>query len=141
MAPHWKCGSGQPVAGSNPALSATHAAVVTRPLVLGIVPVELATFRFPDDEPWAGEEGVVIAHAIRHVEGVVLFDTGFGFGSADLDARYHPVPRPIDVALADVGIATDDVIAIVNCHLHADHAGQNGRFPGVATYVQPAELE
>ena len=23
MAPHWKCGSGQPVAGSNPALSAT----------------------------------------------------------------------------------------------------------------------
>jgi hypothetical protein len=28
MAPHWKCGSGQPVAGSNPALSATtHAAI------------------------------------------------------------------------------------------------------------------
>jgi hypothetical protein len=25
MAPHWKCGSGQPVAGSNPALSATSA--------------------------------------------------------------------------------------------------------------------
>jgi hypothetical protein len=25
MAPHWKCGSGQPVAGSNPALSATAA--------------------------------------------------------------------------------------------------------------------
>ena len=25
MAPHWKCGSGQPVAGSNPALSATFA--------------------------------------------------------------------------------------------------------------------
>jgi hypothetical protein len=25
MAPHWKCGSGQPVAGSNPALSATYA--------------------------------------------------------------------------------------------------------------------
>src|SRR6266568_5143405 len=24
MAPHWKCGSGQPVAGSNPALSATY---------------------------------------------------------------------------------------------------------------------
>ena len=25
MAPHWKCGSGQPVAGSNPALSASYA--------------------------------------------------------------------------------------------------------------------
>ena len=25
MAPHWKCGSGQPVAGSNPALSAIYA--------------------------------------------------------------------------------------------------------------------
>src|SRR5207253_2513627 len=26
MAPHWKCGSGQPVAGSNPALSAKSSA-------------------------------------------------------------------------------------------------------------------
>ena len=25
MAPHWKCGSGQPIEGSNPALSAIHA--------------------------------------------------------------------------------------------------------------------
>ena len=31
MAPHWKCGSGQPVAGSNPALSATYARAPERP--------------------------------------------------------------------------------------------------------------
>ncbi len=31
MAPHWKCGSGQPVAGSNPALSATLAPGVDGP--------------------------------------------------------------------------------------------------------------
>ena len=34
MAPHWKCGSGQPVAGSNPALSASNA---TRPDAHGCV--------------------------------------------------------------------------------------------------------
>ena len=30
MAPHWKCGSGQPVAGSNPALSANLGWIVQR---------------------------------------------------------------------------------------------------------------
>ena len=30
MAPHWKCGSGQPVGGSNPPLSATAPGAIVR---------------------------------------------------------------------------------------------------------------
>ena len=99
MAPHWKCGSGQPVAGSNPALSATaprwrpwpRCACAPRSRTLrcarsgartppcqgpsiptGVViradahddvirprssPLEIGTFRFPANEPLAGEAG------------------------------------------------------------------------------------
>ena len=137
MAPHWKCGLGQPVAGSNPALSATPArrrradacvvACAPRSRTFGCArsgarrrlrldgPRRVRSgwdaeaprrcdrdrdrggpdggFRFAADEPWRGEVGVVIAYAIRHRAGIVLFDTGFGFGNAELDAHYHPVRR------------------------------------------------
>ena len=102
--------------------------------------MELATFRFPEPE-LAGREGVVMGYAVRHPGGVLLFDTGFGFGDPELDATYHPRPRRIHDALAEVGIHPDDVSAIVNCHLHVDHAGQNGAFPGVPIHVQPAEWD
>jgi N-acyl homoserine lactone hydrolase len=105
-----------------------------------IMPLEMADFRFPDPE-LAGRRGVVMAYAIRHREGILLFDTGFGFGNAELDAAYHPSARRIDDALAALGIALDDVGVLVNCHLHADHAGQNSAFPGIPIYVQPAEWE
>jgi hypothetical protein len=52
-----------------------------------ILPIDISTFRFAVDEPYAGEPGVVVAYAVRHADGVVLFDTGFGFGNAELDAR------------------------------------------------------
>ena len=32
-----------------------------------------------------------------------------------------------------------DVTGLINCHLHADHSGQNAAFPGIPTWVQPAE--
>jgi len=102
--------------------------------------MELATFRFPDPE-LAGRRGVVMGYAVRHSGGVLLFDTGFGFGDKELDETYHPVTRRIEDALKDVGVAKDEVTAIVNCHLHVDHAGQNGAFPGVPIHVQPAERE
>jgi N-acyl homoserine lactone hydrolase len=105
-----------------------------------ILPMELATFRFPDPE-LAGRRGVVMGYAVRHPGGVLVFDTGFGFGSEELEATYHPVSRRIGEALADVGVEIEEVTAVVNCHLHVDHAGQNGAFPGVPIYVQPAEWE
>ncbi len=104
-----------------------------------IVAVPLGTFRFAADEPNAGEVGVVIGYVVRHAGGVLLFDTGFGFGDAELDAYYQVRARPVVDALADAGIDPSSIDAVVNCHLHVDHAGQNGRFPGVPIYVQAAE--
>jgi len=105
-----------------------------------IVPLHLADFRFEQPE-LADRRGVVMGYVVRHRHGILLFDTGFGFGNAELDSRYRPHARRIGDALADVGIAPDEVGAVVNCHLHVDHAGQNAAFPGVPIYVQPAEWE
>ena len=105
-----------------------------------IVPLELAEFRFPDLE-LAGRVGVVVGYAVRHERGILLFDTGFGFGNAELEATYHPVARPVDEVLAQAGIQVGDITEVVNCHLHADHAGQNAAFPGIPIYVQPVEWE
>jgi len=106
-----------------------------------IVPLEMAEFTFADDEPLAGETGVVMAYVVRHADGVLLLDTGFGFGNAELDAYYRPRARRLADALADAGVAVADVGAVVNCHLHVDHAGQNSLFAGVPIHVQPAEWE
>jgi N-acyl homoserine lactone hydrolase len=114
---------------------------VTTRVLPEVVPLEMAQFTFADDEPLAGQTGVVIAYLVRHAAGILLFDTGFGIGNAELDAYYKPRARRVDDALADVGVAVSDVGAVVNCHLHVDHAGQNLAFPGVPTYVQPQEWE
>src|SRR5688572_15360082 len=104
-----------------------------------IVPLEMAEFRFADDEPLAGQIGVVMAYAVRHYGGVLLFDTGFGFGNDEVDARYQPRARRLPDVLAEAGIDVADVAAVVNCHLHIDHAGQNALFPNVPIYAQPEE--
>jgi N-acyl homoserine lactone hydrolase len=107
-----------------------------------VLSFDAGSFTFAEDEPCAGEEGVVVAHALRNREGrVFLFDTGISAGDPELDARYHPVERPLEAALAELGIGLHDVDAATNCHLHADHAGQNYRLTAVPIYVQRAERE
>jgi glyoxylase-like metal-dependent hydrolase (beta-lactamase superfamily II) len=61
--------------------------------------------------------------AIRYGEGpVTLVDAGIG--SADAPARaWAPVPGRLPDALAEAGIAADDVTAIVLTHLHNAHIG------------------
>ena len=103
-----------------------------------ILPMELATFQFTDPG-LAGREGVVMGYAVRHPGGVLLFDTGFGFGDPELDATYHPRARRIRDALEAIEVRPEEVTAIANCHLHVDHAGQNGAFPGVPIHVQARE--
>ena len=106
-----------------------------------IVPLEMAEFTFADDEPLAGQTGVVMAYVVRHADGILLFDTGFGFGNAELDAYYRPRARRLGDVLASANIGISDVGTVVNCHLHVDHAGQNSLFAGVSIHVQPAEWE
>ncbi len=106
-----------------------------------IVPLEVADFRFPEGDSLAGQLGVAMAYAVRHADGVLLFDTGIGSGNDELDATYHPRSRRLPKVLAAAGIEVADVGVVVNCHLHFDHAGQNAAFPGVPIYVQPAEWE
>ncbi len=104
-----------------------------------ITPLEMAEFTFADDEPDAGQIGVVMAYVVRHAGGVLLFDTGFGFGSRLVDDRYRPRARHLPDALAEAGLGLADIGAVVNCHLHIDHAGQNSLLAGVPIHVQPAE--
>ncbi len=107
-----------------------------------VLPFDAGSFTFPVDEPWPGEQGVVVAHLLRSADGrLFLFDTGIGAGNPELDARYHPVERHIADALASLGHGLVEVVAATNCHLHADHAGQNHRLPGIPIYAQAAERE
>jgi len=106
-----------------------------------IVRLDVGEFTFPRDEPWPGETGVVVAYLVRHPDAVLLFDTGLGFDSPELEQRYHPRPKSIDLVLRDEGLTVKDIDLVVNCHLHADHAGQNALFRRVPIYVQPAEWQ
>jgi len=77
--------------------------------------------------------------AIHHPDGVIVVDTGFGFGHQELDLKYDVRARRILDALAGIDVRPSDVTAVINCHLHADHAGQNLAFPNVPILVQPVE--
>lgn len=105
-----------------------------------ILPLRLAELRLPEEERWpAGKPFPIVAHAVTHRDGVFLFDTGFGTGNAELDELFSPERYPIRDTLAVHGIAMADVTAVANCHLHADHSGQNGLFPGRPIFVQRRE--
>jgi glyoxylase-like metal-dependent hydrolase (beta-lactamase superfamily II) len=109
--------------------------------MIEVIALELAGFRFPDPE-LAGRRGVVMGYAVRHPGGIFLFDTGFGSGNAELDEKYQPESRPVVEVLSDAGIDDRDVTAVANCHLHVDHAGQNGAFrdrPDLRIHVQAVE--
>ncbi|HYK95482.1 MAG TPA: N-acyl homoserine lactonase family protein [Candidatus Dormibacteraeota bacterium] len=104
-----------------------------------VTALPMGEFTFPAGEAYAGQTGVVLAYAVRHPEGAFLFDTGFGFGNDELASYYEVRARALPEVLDDARIDRAEITAIANCHLHADHAGQNLLFPGTTIYVQPAE--
>lgn len=106
-----------------------------------VIPLRLSRFTYPRSHPLAGAEGVVYGYAIAHREGILLFDTGVGFGHEWIDAHYRPRTRPIDDALREAGLDPGEVNAIAHSHLHFDHCGQDRRFPGIPIHVQRAEWE
>ena len=106
--------------------------IVTRLLVGG--------FLAPDTVA-PGERVVVNAWLVRHPEATVLVDTGVGehIPAADVQAL-RIIRTPITDALSDIGVDTSEIDLVINCHLHADHAGGNIHFRGTRILVQPDEL-
>src|SRR5437870_13525337 len=104
-----------------------------------VIALPVCEFSLRDDDAWPGQTGVVVAYAVRHPGGVFLFDTGIGQGNADFDAYYKVRARALPDVLAEAGVDEPEITAIANCHLHADHSGQNLLFAGIPIYVQPAE--
>jgi N-acyl homoserine lactone hydrolase len=114
---------------------------MSRAPVVDVVALPMGEFTFRDDDPWPGQTGVVVAYAVRHPGGIFLFDTGIGLGNEEFDAYYMVRGRALPDVLDAAGIDMAEITAIANCHLHADHSGQNLRFKGVPIYVQPAEWQ
>lgn len=104
-----------------------------------VLALPMGEFTFAPEDPYPGQTGVVVAYAVRHPGGVFLFDTGFGLDNTELNDYYKVRGRVVTEVLAEAGVDPAEVTAVANCHLHADHAGQNAVFPGVPIYVQPAE--
>ena len=95
----------------------------------------------PEGYPDAGQPLLVSGFVIRHSEGTMLFDSGSCPVDDETREVYRPRMRTATEALLDAGLDPADISAIVNSHLHFDHAGGNHEFPGVPIYVQKAELE
>jgi glyoxylase-like metal-dependent hydrolase (beta-lactamase superfamily II) len=106
-----------------------------------VIPLHLADVTYPASHPLSGQDGPVLAFAIRHPVGIVLFDTGIGEGNEWVAENYHPRTREVREALSGAKLDPDSVRAIVNSHLHFDHCGQNRAFPGVPIHVQRTELD
>jgi len=107
--------------------------------------LDLATVELPADHPAAdlGRSVPVHGFLIDHPDGPILVDTGVGFGNALIDELYRPSRAELRLVLAQLGVELDDVVAVVNSHLHFDHCGQNpALFGGAAAfYSQAAELQ
>src|SRR2546426_8353134 len=101
-----------------------------------VIPLHLADVTYPASHPLAGQDGLVLAFAIRHPDGIVLVDTGIGEGNDWVENNYRPRSREVREALAAAKLDPNSVTAVVNSHLHFDHCGQNRAFAGAPTYVQ-----
>ena len=95
----------------------------------------------PEGTRDAGQPIPVCGYLVRHLDGLLLFDTGFSPIDPDTRERYQPQAVNVEQALAGIRLRPADIDVVVNCHLHADHGGGNAAFPGTPIYVQRPELE
>jgi glyoxylase-like metal-dependent hydrolase (beta-lactamase superfamily II) len=106
-----------------------------------VIPLHVSDVTYPEGHPLAGQTGSVMAFAIRRPDGIVLVDTGIGFGNEWIDENYQPRSRPIREALRAAALDADLVRAVINTHLHFDHSGQNAAFARVPIFVQQPEWD
>jgi N-acyl homoserine lactone hydrolase len=108
-----------------------------------VVRLELGTFVRPAEETGTGSARVetVLGYVARTSAGLLLFDTGLGDAGPDAEAWYRPRRTSIEEALDRVGLATEDVDLVVNCHLHFDHIGGNPSLGGRPIVCQRVELD
>jgi len=105
-----------------------------------IVPLRICAFPYPAVHPLAGRPGVDLAFAVRHPDGIGLYDTGFGRGHAWVDEVFDPKCSDIRDLIRAQGIESAEVRWIVHSHLHFDHCGYDRFFPGIPVLVQRVEL-
>ena len=104
-----------------------------------VIPLHLADVTFPDFHPLSGQGGPIFGFAIRHPDGVFLFDTGAGSDSEGINAAYQLKHYGLADRLQANGIEREAVQVVANSHLHFDHCGENRLFPGISIYVQARE--
>lgn len=107
--------------------------------------LDLARVTLPVGHPAAelGRSIAVYGFLIEHPDGQILVDTGVGFGNEFIDELYQPSRVQLGELLDQLGIKLEEVVAVVNSHLHFDHCGQNPALFGGATtfYAQEAEID
>ena len=104
--------------------------------------LDLGSFHRPASETAAGVARVdaVMAYLVRHVDGLLLFDTGFGTVDPGTEGYYQPRRRSLEVSLRQHDVTLGDISLVVNCHLHFDHIGGNPLLTGVPIVAQSIEL-
>jgi glyoxylase-like metal-dependent hydrolase (beta-lactamase superfamily II) len=105
----------------------------------------------PDAPREATIELPVACYLLRHAQGNVLFDTGCHPAVAEnADARWGSLAKamvPIAPAgehvlsgLTALGLAPEDIDAVIASHLHPDHCGCNAFFTKATLFCHAAEL-
>ena len=103
-----------------------------------IEPLHVADFVHPDGSPLAGRPGIVMAYAVVHPDGGC--SSTRASASATRRSR-RPIGRPSATSRRcseprDLARRREP---LANSHLHFDHCGQNGAFPGRPIHVQAVE--
>src|SRR5262249_34672038 len=111
--------------------------------------MEVARLYYGSIDGFIGDATPFNGYAIKHPQGVVLVDTGFGpiWGEGPIghlhgvnNASYPWVRRTTIDALADHELDPSDVKFIINTHL-GDHSGDNVMFKHATFIIQQPEAE
>jgi glyoxylase-like metal-dependent hydrolase (beta-lactamase superfamily II) len=125
--------------------------------MFGVVPKPLWERRIAADERNRIQLGMRCL-LVDHEIGPVLIDTGAGnketakfYDIYGIENAGEPGPTRLEDGLLQVGVAPEDVVVVINSHLHFDHAGGNttkrpdGRitpaFPNARYVMQRGEYE